>query len=631
MTTAWADDPVVARLLGAAALAGPRFRLVVMAKVLELEAGACLAAMDRAVRAGMLVIAPDAGEGWCTDEGARREAEGHLTLADRVDLHQRFAEVLGSEPGPDHGEILRHLSAATAATVDPVDRARLQIRLAGRAVAAGDLETARAAVRAGVAVARRHGSAELLADAASTLEPVGESSWDGDVYQWCTEALGAPALDDETRVRLLARQAQAAVYCGRWSEAVAVSQDALRGAEALGDASVIIEALIARQLATSGPEDVEELVRLADRMADLGTSTGRADVEMWACLWRIDALWFVGDLAAVEAETTRLASCVGRIGGSSRWHLAGARAALALARAEFGRAERLQGEAVELLEQIGHPAVHGASLSFRMLLGHHVGHCEDVLDPEVWEFGTDPRWALGARLFRAFVLVDCGRTEEAAAMYQRCGAPQGWDLPRLAVLPVWAIAARVAAALGADDDVRYLCGRLEPYRGRYAVAGGGATTCLGPVELTLGACASALGDWSAGLQDLRQASTMCQQAGMPGLRVEADCLLAESLHASGDPNAARAVAGEAVTLARTLGMSPWVRRLEDVAVPDDPLSPRERQVAVLVADGLSNREIAARLVISERTAQNHVQHILGKLGFANRAQIAAWSERNRWQ
>ena len=101
-------------------------------------------------------------------------------------------------------------------------------------------------------------------------------------------------------------------------------------------------------------------------------------------------------------------------------------------------------------------------------------------------------------------------------MYQRCGAPQGWDLPRLGVLPVWAIAARVAAALGADDDVRYLCGRLEPYRGRYVVGGGGATTCLGPVELTLGACASALGDWTAGRQDLRQASGMCRRGRHAG-------------------------------------------------------------------------------------------------------------------
>jgi len=54
------------------------------------------------------------------------------------------------------------------------------------------------------------------------------------------------------------------------------------------------------------------------------------------------------------------------------------------------------------------------------------------------------------------------------------------------------------------------------------------------------------------------------------------------------------------------------------------LSPREAEVARLVAAGSSNRGIAARLVISDRTAQNHVQHILTKLGFSHRSQIAAW-------
>jgi len=58
---------------------------------------------------------------------------------------------------------------------------------------------------------------------------------------------------------------------------------------------------------------------------------------------------------------------------------------------------------------------------------------------------------------------------------------------------------------------------------------------------------------------------------------------------------------------------------------DEPvLSPREEEVAALVAEGLTNRQIAQRLVISERTAQNHVQHILTKLGFATRGQVAAW-------
>jgi DNA-binding NarL/FixJ family response regulator len=72
-----------------------------------------------------------------------------------------------------------------------------------------------------------------------------------------------------------------------------------------------------------------------------------------------------------------------------------------------------------------------------------------------------------------------------------------------------------------------------------------------------------------------------------------------------------------------------VARLGDVGTSGRraALSPRETEVATLVAEGLTNRQIAERLVISERTAQNHVQHILTKLGFTTRSQIAAWSVR----
>jgi non-specific serine/threonine protein kinase len=57
----------------------------------------------------------------------------------------------------------------------------------------------------------------------------------------------------------------------------------------------------------------------------------------------------------------------------------------------------------------------------------------------------------------------------------------------------------------------------------------------------------------------------------------------------------------------------------------DVLTARERDVAALVARGQTNREIAAALVISERTADAHVQNILNKLGFNARAQIATWA------
>jgi predicted ATPase/DNA-binding SARP family transcriptional activator/DNA-binding CsgD family transcriptional regulator len=72
-------------------------------------------------------------------------------------------------------------------------------------------------------------------------------------------------------------------------------------------------------------------------------------------------------------------------------------------------------------------------------------------------------------------------------------------------------------------------------------------------------------------------------------------------------------------------------------VPEEPpagepageLTRREREVAILVTGGLTNRQVAARLGISERTAANHVARILRKLGLHSRAQVATWTTENR--
>ena len=55
-----------------------------------------------------------------------------------------------------------------------------------------------------------------------------------------------------------------------------------------------------------------------------------------------------------------------------------------------------------------------------------------------------------------------------------------------------------------------------------------------------------------------------------------------------------------------------------------PLTSRENEIAALVADGLSNREIAGRLVISKRTVDAHIEHIFGKLGVSSRIQLVHW-------
>jgi adenylate cyclase len=62
---------------------------------------------------------------------------------------------------------------------------------------------------------------------------------------------------------------------------------------------------------------------------------------------------------------------------------------------------------------------------------------------------------------------------------------------------------------------------------------------------------------------------------------------------------------------------------------ESPLTEREQEVAALIARGLTNRRIAEELIVTERTAASHVEHILGKLGFTSRTQIGVWAAERR--
>jgi len=69
-------------------------------------------------------------------------------------------------------------------------------------------------------------------------------------------------------------------------------------------------------------------------------------------------------------------------------------------------------------------------------------------------------------------------------------------------------------------------------------------------------------------------------------------------------------------------IGPTVSRL--LAGNFEKLTRRETEVTRLVADGLTNREIAQRLVLSVRTVETHIDRVLGKLDFHSRTQLAAW-------
>ncbi len=80
----------------------------------------------------------------------------------------------------------------------------------------------------------------------------------------------------------------------------------------------------------------------------------------------------------------------------------------------------------------------------------------------------------------------------------------------------------------------------------------------------------------------------------------------------------------ALALGEGDGGSPPSGRSTGRAEAPGGLTRREQEIAGLLAEGLTNREIAARLVIAQRTAETHVDHILSKLGMTSRSQVAAW-------
>jgi DNA-binding NarL/FixJ family response regulator len=130
---------------------------------------------------------------------------------------------------------------------------------------------------------------------------------------------------------------------------------------------------------------------------------------------------------------------------------------------------------------------------------------------------------------------------------------------------------------------------------------------------------------------------VCVANGAAGFHTQAQLELARVHAARGGPGdlpLVRALAIAVLERADLFGMPPLVADARALLVRAGSLSAggltrREQEVAELVTDGLTNRAIAQRLYLSERTVANHVQHILNKLGFANRSQIASYLSRQQ--
>ena len=195
--------------------------------------------------------------------------------------------------------------------------------------------------------------------------------------------------------------------------------------------------------------------------------------------------------------------------------------------------------------------------------------------------------------------------------------------------------ALLATLLKDEPTVAWCLDQLTPYGGYYLAGGAGSVRCDGSVSRVTGCLAAALGRTEEARRLLTAAIAMDERIGALPYRVLSEVALACVHAAAGERTAAEPLARRAADTARRIGMPPALAAAEDVLArlraeraAAHPLTTREREVLARLAAGRTNRQIAAELVLSERTVETHVGHVLGKLGVANRAEAAAWATRN---
>ncbi len=665
--------PHAAASVQIAGLLGERFRVATVASVINEPAQRVTSDLEEAARAGIVAPTEHAAV-WTFTHALNRDACVSSIGPDQLaSIHAQVATALESEPGVAAAEIARHHLAAwrldpgaaarwaaragrdamSAFAFDEAaawfaraiecggsddDRAELMVQRVEALWAIGRRDPCREALDRAVTFAVRARRPDLEARAVLIAEPVGVMAWDLWIAECCDKALVAiDASEPELRARLLARRAEALLYAGDYEGAGATAELALAAADDCGSAPAVVAALRARQVVASAPEHHDERVELAGRMIGTGVALRRPDVELWGRLWRIDTHWERGEVAAVAEDLPRLRWCSEQIGDHrARWHLLVTRAALQAGQARFGDAVRTAAEAFELSQRGDLADGFGAYMNLLGVVGHHIGHDTAMATMPDGHDGAEPadggevRDSIFSYLGPAVALAEDAHLDAALDLYRRAGPPSTWRPPPYLRVPAWANGVLAAIALRIDEDVDLLRHRLDVERGHSVVVGAGVAAYGGPVELYLGKAAAHLGDLDSAVQDLQAALEAVVAGGSPAFEAEVCLDLSDAVGRraqGGDTVRALELAERGAHLARRLDMTPWRARadalLERLAVPD-LLTRREREVANLVAEGMTNRQIAERLYISERTAQTHVQHILTKLGFSARSQIAAW-------
>ncbi|MEV0079654.1 AAA family ATPase [Nocardia neocaledoniensis] len=636
----------------------------------RLSEGAVAAAIDAAESAGIVRRFAD-GTTAFTHALVRDAVYADLGPARRRTLHLAAAQALDERGGPDSaiaGAIATHwrhadLAAPAAAhwarraaraartaaaypeairfgqwAIESVgthapepERAELLIDLAGDEFAAGHIADSLGHCEQAAALAEHAARPDLLARAALVVHGVTTPTVMTRLDQLCAAALRRlePGRHDDLIARVLARVALSAADRGAATEARELSEQAMRAATRSTDPDVLLDAIHARHLSLASTEYLAERTALAARAIEIAVDAEQPLAQLWGHVWTADASLQRGDLTAFDNALDRIALLADRRRlPIARWHLLRLRATRAVLVGELAAGLEFDAAAHELALGIGDFSLAGLHHAFRGMYAAILGEVDrSEMTAAVEALAFAPKIPI-AQLFTPMMLALAGDLDEARARFEPFR-----DLPDTlergprwsgTVFSVGLIAQLLDDAETADRVYRAQEGQ-EPY---YSADGTGALICVSSLARVRADNARVAGHLDAAVELYRQGLVMDARIGALPFVALGHLGLACTLLARAELPAAREHAERAAAGFRRLGMTHRLATadalLTEIAAATrsaDPLTRREREVADLVATGLTNREIATRLVLSERTVETHVRNILAKLGVTTRLEL----------
>lgn len=274
-------------------------------------------------------------------------------------------------------------------------------------------------------------------------------------------------------------------------------------------------------------------------------------------------------------------------------------------------------------------------LGVAKLLNNNLAEAGPLLDYALARHRASAQWTAPALIIfpqQTFAACMVGDTDRAMALINECRAICTRLGERWALSWAWCVVGDLWAAGNRPQSSVYLRDSLRVKRDWNDQLG--YPFCVDPLSWI----AAAEGDWTRAAVLQGAADKMWEPIGTPlwgftllidqgkGWRTRTREALGESAYQTAAQQGAQMTPEEVISYALGEKPSPPAHPTAAPAATS-VLTKREREVVTLIAQGLTNKEIAARFVISQRTAETHVQNILAKLGLTSRTQVATWVTR----